>query len=58
METLILKSGKRTDGSYWVLVQKEEGDFLLSALIATKTAKTVGDKLVIPAAIAKNMQWK
>lgn len=58
METLILKSGQRTDGSYWVLVQKEEGDFLLTALIATKTPKTAGDKLTIPTAIAKNMDWK
>lgn len=58
METTIMKSGTRTDGTFWVLVSREEGDFVVSALIATKTAKTAGDKLVIPAAIAKNMQWK
>lgn len=58
METTIIKSGQRTDGSYWVLVQREEGDFVVSALIAVKTAKNAGDKLVIPAAIAKNLAWK
>ena len=57
-EVLILKSGVRTDGSHWVLIQKEEGDFLLTALIAVKTPKNAGDKLQLPSSIDKNLAWK
>lgn len=58
MDFLIIKTGQRKDGSFWVLIQKEEGDFILTTMIAVKTPKTEGATINIPSSITKNLVWK
>lgn len=53
----IIKSGTRSDNSFYALIQKEELGFILSGFVKTTTLLQVG-LVEIPASVEKCVEYK
>lgn len=53
----IIKSGSRSDNSFYALIQKEEEGFILSGFVKTTTLLEVG-MVDIPASVEKCVEYK
>lgn len=59
METYeIIRSGKRSDGTFWSQLQKTEGDFIMTAFVQTTTEKEVGEMIEVPTSVVKSLTWE
>ena len=48
---LVSKSGVDRNGTNWVMIEKNDGDFILSAFIKTTKPMNVGDELKLPSSV-------
>ena len=58
MEVTIVKVGTTSKGQNWALISKIEQGFILQAFVKTAEPLTEGEVLVIPAVVAKAIQWQ
>ncbi len=53
----IIKSGKRTDGSFYALCKKVDQGFILKGFVQTEAQLEEGE-VEIPSAIEQRIEWK